>query len=411
MTGDTLLARRAAERAARESFGRLVAWLACRWRDVAAAEDALAEALRVALEVWPQRGVPDHPEAWLLTAARRNLLHAARHARVRRDPAVLALFGDEPVDPGPPPALPDDRLKLLFVCAHPDIDPLVRTPLMLQVVLGLDAARIASAFLVSPAAMSQRLVRAKTRIREAGLRFEEPEAAELPARLDAVLEGIYAAYGSAWEDVAGADARHAGLAEEAIWLARIVVAALPRAAEARGLLALVLHCEARRGARRDDDGRFVPLTAQDGTRWSGPLLQEAERELALAARSGVPGRFQLEAAIQSAHAQRARTGVTPWEAIALLYEGLLRLAPTVGAAVGRAAAVAEARGPAAGLALLESIDAPGLERYQPWWALRAHLLAALGRPDEARAAYERAAGLAEDPAVRDFLLLRSTVAG
>ncbi len=395
-------AQRSAERAARDSFGRLVAYLAWRWRDIAAAEDALAEAFRTALETWPARGVPDNPDAWLLTAARRNLLHAARHARVRDDPAVQILLAEDRVEDAPP-LIPDERLRLLFICAHPAIDAAARTPLMLQTVLGLDAARIASAFLVSPATMGQRLVRAKAKIRDAGIAFEAPERAELPERLDAVLEAIYAAYGSGWEDVAGADPRRRGLAEEAIWLARVAVGLLPDEPEARGLLALMLHCEARRDARRTADGRFVPLSAQSVGLWSAPMIEEAEHELALAARAGQLGHFQLEAAIQSAHAQRVRTGETPWEGIALLYEALAALSPTTGVLVGRAAAVAEVRGARAGLTLLNALLPDTVRNYQPHWVLQAHLLKRLGRHDEAAAATARAIGLTEDPVVRAFL--------
>ena len=292
--------------------------------DVARAEDALGDALLAALETWPRTGVPDNPEAWLLTAARRRLVDGARHAGVAAAAeAGLNVMLEERADASPA-ALPDERLALLFVCAHPAIDEAARTPLMLQAVLGLDAARIASAFLVAPATMSQRLVRVKARIREAGIRFEMPAPGELAARLDAVLEAIYAAYGSGWEDVAGADPRRHGLAEEAIWLGRLLARLLPDAPEAAGLLALMVHCEARRPARRDAAGRYVPLSEQDVTRWTRPLMEEGERVLAQAARANAPGRFQLEAAIQSAHAQRALAGTTDWEAIALLYEGLLR---------------------------------------------------------------------------------------
>ena len=246
-------ARETAETVARAAYGRLLAYLAARSRDVAAAEDALAEAFRAALETWPERGVPDQPEAWLFKAARRNLTHAGRRASVRAAAGpTLQLLAEERQDREPAP-FADERLKLLFVCAHPAIDPAARAPLMLQTVLGLDAARIASAFLVAPAAMGQRLVRAKTRIRDAGIAFAVPEPTELPERLGAVLDAIYAAYGSGWEDVAGADARRKGLVAEAIWLARLVVALLPGEPEARGLLALMLYCESRSAARRDAD--------------------------------------------------------------------------------------------------------------------------------------------------------------
>jgi len=399
-------AGQAAELAARASYGRLLAYLAARWRDVARAEDALGDALLAALETWPRTGVPDNPVAWLLTAARRRLVDGARHAGVAAAAeADLKVMLDERADASPA-AFPDERLALLFVCAHPAIDEAARTPLMLQTVLGLDAARIASAFLVAPATMSQRLVRVKAKIREAGIRFEIPAPGELTARLDAVLETIYAAYGSGWEDVAGADPRRHGLAEEAIWLGRLVARLRPDEPEAQGLLALMLHCEARRAARRDAAGAYVPLGFQDLRRWSRPMIEEAEEVLAGAARLKAAGRFQLEAAIQSVHAQRVRTGETDWEAVTLLYEGLLRHAPTIGARVAHAAALGEARDAEAGLAALDAIPPDEVATYQPYWALRGHMLKALGRAPEAGEAYERAIGLSEDPAVRVFLLGR-----
>jgi RNA polymerase sigma-70 factor (ECF subfamily) len=395
----------AAEVAARAGYGRLVAHLAGQWRDVARAEDALGDALLAALETWPRTGIPDRPEAWLLTAARRRLIDEARRAAVAAgaEPALTILRDARAEEDG---TFPDRRLALLFVCAHPAVDPGARTPLMLQTVLGLDAGRIASAFLVAPATMSQRLVRAKAKIREAGIAFEIPEHRELPARLDAVLEAIYAAYGTGWDEIAGADPRRRGLTAEAVWLARLVVDLLPGEPEACGLLALMLHCEARRDARRDPDGHYVPLSEQDVRAWSRDTIAEAERVLADAARAGVAGRFQLEAAIQSAHAYRAVSGRTAWDDIALLYEALLRIAPTVGARVGYAAALGEARGVAAALDALAAVDVDRAARYQPYWALRAHLMDRLERRAEADDAYARAIGLCEDDAVRQFLLAR-----
>jgi predicted RNA polymerase sigma factor len=397
-------ARRAVEQAARDSYGRLMAFLAARSRDVAAAEDALGDAFRAALESWPATGVPDRPEAWLLTAARRRLTDRARHARVQADavPTLLAITEEAQALAGPEGMFPDERLKLLFICAHPAIDAAARTPLMLQTVLGLDAARIASAFLVQPAAMGQRLTRAKAKIRDAGIAFAVPEPNELPPRLETVLEAIYAAYGSGWDDVAGADPRRKGLALEAIDLGRLLLRLLPSEPEAQGLLALMLHCEARRAARRSADGAYVPLSEQDVALWSEPMIDEAQQLLAAAERAGRIGRFQLEAAIQSAHARRAWSGRTDWESIALLYHGLVRLAPTIGALIGRAAAVAEARGAETGWALLQAVPAEAVAGYQPYWALAAHLLKRLGRT-EAADAYRRAIGLCEDPAMRDFL--------
>lgn len=398
-------AHEAVELAARTAYGRLVAWLVSRSRDVAAAEDALADALHAALRTWPERGVPDRPEAWLLTAARRRLGETARHGRVvEAARATLELLADSPAQDED--AVPDKRLELMLACAHPGIDPAARAPLMLQVVLGLDAQRIASAFLTAPAAMSQRLVRAKARIRDAGIPFEQPGREVLPERLEAVLDALYAAYGAGWDDLAGADPRRRGFASEALWLARVVADLAPEEPEAQALLALMLHCEARRPARRDAAGGFIRLSDQDTALWLAPLIEEAEARLLLAARARRIGRYQLEAAIQSAHASRLWTGRTPWEGVAHLYEGLVRIAPSAGALLGRAAAVCEARGPAEALALLDALDANTLREHQPYWVLRAHLMTALGRDAEAASARTRAVGLTEDPVVRAHLLVQ-----
>ena len=398
---------RAIERVARESYGRLVAYLSSHTHDVASAEDALSNALVAALTTWPQDGVPQNPEAWLLTAARRSFIDLVRHRQVvaASEPTLL-LLREESKDVSLSTAFPDERLKLLFVCAHPAIDPGMHTPLMLQTVLGLDATRIAHAFLISPATMGQRLVRAKTKIRDGGIQFEIPQEHELPQRLDAVLEAIYAAFGIGWDDMAGTDQRGRDLAEEAIWLARVLLQLMPSEAEVRGLLALMLHCEARRAARRGPDGRYIPLSQQDPQQWSLPLIEEAEHHLAEAASRGRAGRFQLEAAIQSVHAERARSGRTEWAAIMLFYEQLIRISPTLGTRTGYAAAIAEANGPEAGLAVLDEMDLNFVSSYQPYWAVRAHLLHLVGKTSEARNAFDRAIGLAEDPAVRQFLLQR-----
>src|SRR5215831_672466 len=396
--------RRTIEAVARESYGRLLAYLSARLRDVAAAEDALGDAFVKALTTWPRDGLPQAPEAWLLTAARHRLIDRARRDQRLQTASARALELITAKAEAAPEPFPDERLKLLFVCAHPAIDPAMHTPLMLQTVLGLDAARIAQAFLVSPATMGQRLVRAKTKIRDGGIQFEVPQENELPQRLDAVLEAIYAGFGIGWDDMAGVDQRGRGLAEEAIWLGRVLLHLMPAEAEVRGLLALMLHCEARRCARRGPDGRYVPLSGQDPRQWSLPLIEEAERHLAEASKQGRSGRFQLEAAIQSVHAERARTGRTEWAAIVLFYEQLIRISPTLGTRTGYAAAVAEASGPEAGLAVLDAIEPRDVSAYQPYWAVRAHLLRRLGKPREACDAFDRAVGLAEDPAVRQFLL-------
>jgi len=398
---------RTIERVARESYGRLVAYLSSHTRDVASAEDALSNALVAALTAWPRDGVPQNPEAWLLTSARHSLIDLIRHQRVvLESEPTLMLLTKGPQEPTMSTEFPDERLKLLFVCAHPAIDPAMHTPLMLQTVLGLDAVRIAQAFLISPTTMGQRLVRAKTKIRDAGIPFEVPLERELPERLDAVLEAIYAAFGIGWDDMAGVDQRGPDLAQEAIWLGRVLLELVSREAEVHGLLALMLHCEARRAARRGPDGKYVALSEQDSRQWSLPLIEEAERLLAAASRHRRPGRFQLEAAIQSVHAERARSGRTAWAAIVLFYEQLIRISPMLGTQTGYAAAVAEARGPDAGLAVLDAIDLGSVSSYQPYWAVRAHLLQRLGKTSESREAFDRAIGLAEDPAVREFLLLK-----
>jgi len=397
------------ERVARESYGRLLAFLSAGTRDIAGAEDALGDALLAALTSWPDSGVPDQPEAWLLAAARHRLIDQARRARVRashgetvgRLAAASLTSASAPAE-----AFPDRRADLLFVCAHPAIDASLHTPLMLQTVLGLDAARIARAFLVPPATMGQRLVRAKRKIREAGVPFEVPPPHELRTRLDAVLEAVYAAFGVGLDDAAGIDPRGHGLVLEAIWLVRVLRDRLPEEPEVRGLFALMLHCHARRDAQRDPDGHYVPLSEQDPAKWDADAIREAESELMAATRLGGSGRFQTEAAIQSVHTDRARSGRTDWSAIVLFYEHLTGVSPTLGALVARAAAVAEYRGAGAGLALLDAIEGASVTGYQPYWAVRAHILRSLARASEARDAYDRAIGLAEDPAIRRFLLAR-----
>ena len=401
-------ARGTVEAVARASYGRLLAYLSSETRDVAGAEDALSDALVAALTSWPRDGVPRQPESWLLTAARHRLIDQARRRRVRDDhEGTLQRLADESTaTEAERGAFPDRRAELLFVCAHPAIEPALHTPLMLQTVLGVDAARIAQAFLVPPATMGQRLVRAKRKIREAGIPFAVPGEQDLPQRLDAVLEAIYAAYDVGRDEAAGIDPRSQGLADEAVWLARVIRERLPEEPEVRGLLALMLFCEARRAARRTSDGRFVALSEQDPAAWSPSAIREAETELGAAARMGRIGRFQLEGAIQSVHVDRAQTGRTDWEAIVGFYEHLVRLAPTLGARVAQAAAVAEARGTAAGLALLDTIDRAAVSTYQPFWAVRAHLLRQAGEADGAAEAYDRAIGLTEDSATRQFLLER-----
>jgi RNA polymerase sigma factor (sigma-70 family) len=399
----------AIEAVARDSYGRLVAYIASRTGDIADAQDALSEALVAALETWPTNGVPDKPEAWLLHVARNRLIDASRREQTRRDaePSLQQLAEETEATTTDHESFPDERLKLLFVCAHPAIDPAARTPLMLQAVLGIDAARIASAFLVSPAAMSQRLVRAKNKIRDAGIPFRVPEPPEWDERVSFVLDAIYAAYTTGWESLMETASTHHALAAEAITLGRMLTQLMPQEPEALGLLALILHCEARREARYTSDGKFVPLDQQDTTLWSQSMIAEAEKHLRSAAAFKHMGRCQLEAAIQSLHANRARSGRIDWKEIALLYEGLVRIAPGIGSFVGRAVAIAQAGDPAAGFAVLQQIPTDRTANYQPYWAAHGHLLQLLNRKDEAREAFNRAASLTDDPVLREYLFKRS----
>jgi RNA polymerase sigma-70 factor (ECF subfamily) len=399
-------ARATAESLARRSYGKLLALLAARTRDLAGAEDALSDAFAAALVEWPASGVPKNPEAWLLTVARRKQIDALRRRRVgEQSTPHLQLVAEELAAAAENATLlPDERLALMFACAHPAIAPAIRAPLILQTILGFDAAAIGSAFLVAPATMAQRLVRAKNKIREAGIPFQVPERGELAGRLEAVLDAIYAAFAEGWSDPAGTEVRRRNLAEEGIWLGRLVVALLPEEPEALGLLALMLYAQARRQARRDADGEYVPLGDQDPSAWDDVLIDEAEALLRRAGRLPGTGRYQLEAAVQSAHVVRRRTGRADWGAIVHLYDALLAMTDSPVVAINRAVAIAETRGDAAGLAALDAVaEDPRLAEYQPYWAARARLLARTGAIDAAGAAYERAIGLEADPAVRRFL--------
>jgi len=392
-------AQAAAERAARESYGRLLAWLAARGRDLAAAEDALADAFTAALATWPTTGTPQNPEAWLLTTARRRLTDAARR-RATATHAAPDLIRLAEIPPDEPGDIPDHRLALLLACADPAVEPAARAPLMLQAVLGLDAARIASAFLVPPATMSQRLVRAKRRLKESGARFALPGPETLAHRLPETLAAIYAAYaaGAQNPDDGGA------LAQEAAWLARLTAALAPGAAEAQGLASLLLHLEARRPAGRDAQGAYIPLARQDPTRWNASLQDEAETLLRRAFALDDPGRYQWEAAIASAHAARRRGQPTDWAGILSLYDALLATTQSPVIAINRAVALAETAGPDAGLAALKNVEDARLAEYQPYWAAMASLAAKAGDEQLAQTARIRAAGLSTDPAVRAFLL-------
>ena len=397
-------ASRAAERVARESYGRLVAFLAARTRDVAGAEDALAEAFAAALRIWPADGVPNNPDAWLLTVARRRQTDAVRRRQTRMaGEEHLQLMADEiKAAAAAPEEIPDRRLALMFACANPAIERGMRSPLILQTILGLTAIDIASAFLIPPATMGQRLVRAKARIKDAGIPFRVPDKSELPERLDAVLEAIYAAYAKGWGEIGESGAPP--LADEAMWLGRLVVSLLPDEPEAKGMLALMLYAEARRAARRDSNGAYVPLEQQDTSLWEDWQIDMAEALLREANAGGPSGRYQIEAAIQSAHTARRLAGAPNWPAIVALYDHLFALTQSPVVALNRAAALAEIEGPAAALAILETL-APDkrMADYQPYWAARGHLFAKAGHKEEAIEALTLAIGLSADHAVRQYL--------
>src|SRR5712692_2371559 len=351
-------ARSTADAVARRSYGKLVAFLAARTRDVAAAEDALSEAFAAALEDWPLNGCPSNPEAWLLTVARRKVIDVARRQAHRRNAAGdLQLLADELAAFAADAEMPDQRLGLMFACAHPAIDAGIRAPLILQVVLGLDAATIASAFLMSPTAMGQRLVRAKNKIRHARIPFRIPEREELRDRLGTVLDAIYAAFAEGWIDPAGTDLARRDLADEAIFLGRLVTELLPAEPEALGLLALMLHAEARRRARRNADTEYVPLAEQDPTLWDPQMIDEAEALLLRASASGSIGRYQLEGALQSAHVYRRRTGHANWASVVQLYDALWALSGSPVVAINRSLAIAEMHGAGAALKALQEVAA------------------------------------------------------
>jgi RNA polymerase sigma-70 factor (ECF subfamily) len=413
--------RAAAELAARTSYGRLLALLAARDGDIQRAEDALAEAFERALRHWPDDGVPHNPDGWLLTVARNRLRDLYRSAAHRTTADADA--GPEPAAPheeADPDAVGDRRLELMFVCAHPAVEPGIRTPLMLQTVLGVEAGDIAAAFAVPAPTMAQRLVRAKRRIRDARIPFRIPGRDEIPDRLPPVLEAVYGAYAIDWRGTA--PEIRGSLTGDALTLALLLAHLLPEP-EVLGLAALLCFSVARAGARQAD-GSFVPLDEQDVARWDAALIERGEallrRALAAGPASaptsappGPPGRFRLEAAVQSVHCARARTGRTDWSALLTLHRALLHIAPTLGGRVALAAVLARVEGPAAGLAELDATAAsePASSRFQPLWATRAHLLAEAGAAEEARAAYEKALSLTTDPALRAFLAGRAAAIG
>jgi RNA polymerase sigma-70 factor (ECF subfamily) len=304
-------------------------------------------------------------------------------------------------------AIPDRRLALMFACAHPAIERGMRAPLILQTILGMTAEDISAAFLIPPATMGQRLVRAKARIKDAGIPFAVPEPEDLPERLEAVLDAVYAAFTKGWSEVGETGIPE--MADEAVWLGRLIVSLLPAEPEAKGMLALMLYAESRRAARRGETGAYIPLEQQDTSLWDDSLIRIAEALMRDANQAGPTGRYQLEAAIQSAHTARRLAGRDNWPAIVALYDHLLARTHSPVVVLNRAVALAEVEGAHAALAAIAPLaDDKRMQTYQPYWAALGHLRARAADKQAAIAALTIAIGLTTDPAVRTYLHTRIT---
>ncbi len=416
------------ERVFREESGRILASLIRVLGDFDLAEDALQDAFAVALERWPSAGVPENPGAWITTAARHKAIDLLRRSKVRREDAAGALLEGEHPAPGAQASrshtqaeeeaiallesrsgstLSDDRLRLIFTCCHPALNREAQVALTLHTLGGLTTPEVARAFLLPPATLGQRLVRAKQKIRQAGIPYQVPDVDLLPERLPAVLIVLYLIFNEGYSATAGDDLIRGELCSEAIRLGRILASLMPREGEVLGLLALMLLQDSRRAARISPEGELVLLEEQDRGLWDHDEIEEGKRLLDEALSLRRPGSYQIQAAIAALHSEAETTEDTDWPQIVALYETLLRLHPTPVVALNHAVAVAMAEGPEPGLALIEEIGRHGfLEDYLHFHSARADLLRRLRRHAEAREAYRRALDLAGSTPERQFLMRR-----
>jgi RNA polymerase sigma-70 factor, ECF subfamily len=401
------------DRTFRQESGRAVATLIRVLGDFGSAEEAVQEAFVVALERWPRDGVPSNPGAWITQVARNRAIDRLRRERNLRDKEAILerLEALRPPAPGPADLLgsgeiEDDRLRLVFTCCHPALAVEARVALTLRTLGGLSTAEIARAFLVPEPTLAQRLVRAKRKIEKSGIPYEVPDAAQMPERLPGVLTTLYLIFNEGYLAASAEEPIREDLCAEAIRLTRILVAMLPREAEARGLLALMLLNDARRPARIDPDGDLVPLESQDRALWNRPQIDEGLGLSAEAARGGPIGPYIVQARIAAVHASAPRPEDTDWARIVRLYAWLEKVAPSPVVALNRAAAVAMSEGPERGLAMIDAIE--GIDDYQPLHAARADLLRRLGRDDEAAEAYSRSLQLSENPTERRYIEARIT---